>query len=83
MADGLSRVLGRKIGFIDIAPLQMEGALRAAGFPEWQVGGLIEDYAHYAKGEASAVYQTVKDVTHHEAIGFGDFLDQYKELFLK
>ena len=26
-----------------------------AGFPPWQADGIIEDHAHYRRGEASAV----------------------------
>ena len=81
MADTFSRVLGRKIVFIDVAPEQMEGALKAAGFPEWQIGGLIEDYAHYARGEAAAVYNTVSDVTNNVAAGFDQFVNDYKDVF--
>jgi uncharacterized protein YbjT (DUF2867 family) len=81
MAEIFSQILGKKISFIDVTPDQMEGAVRAAGFPEWQIGGLIEDYAHYARGEASAVYSTVKDVTGSHAISFEQFVNDYKALF--
>lgn len=81
MAEIFSRVLGREIRFIDVAPDQMEGAVRAAGFPEWQVGGLIEDYAHYARGEAAVAYHTISEVTNVEPIGFEQFVNDYKELF--
>ncbi len=81
MADTISRILKKQITFIDVSPEQMEGALRAAGFPEWQVGGLIEDYAHYARGEAAAVHSDVSDVTHNAAIGFEQFVNDYSTLF--
>ncbi len=81
MADIFSRVLGRKIMFIDVTPDQMEEAIRAAGFPEWQVKGLIEDYAHYARGEAAVIYNTVSDVTNIAPTGFEQFVNDYKELF--
>ncbi|MGN6421509.1 MAG: SDR family oxidoreductase [Pseudobacter sp.] len=81
MADVFSRVLGKKIMFIDVTPDQMEEAIRAAGFPEWQVKGLIEDYAHYARGEAAEVYDTVSDVTNMAPTGFEQFVNDYKELF--
>jgi hypothetical protein len=31
--------------------------------PAWQVEGLVEDYAHYARGEAAKVFPTVREVT--------------------
>jgi len=76
-----SKVLGKQVEFVDVTPTQMEGAVRAVGFPEWQVGGLIEDYAHYARGEASAVYHTVRDVTGHIAIRFEQFVEDHRALF--
>jgi uncharacterized protein YbjT (DUF2867 family) len=82
IADVFSRILGKQITFIDVTPEQMEGALHAARFPEWQVGGLLEDYAHYARGEAATVYPTINDVTNISATSFEQFVDDYKMLFL-
>jgi uncharacterized protein YbjT (DUF2867 family) len=82
MAEVFSRILGKQISFIDVMPEKMEGALHAARFPEWQVGGLLEDYAHYARGEAATVYSTVNDVTNIPATSFEQFVDDYKMLFL-
>ncbi|WP_205509582.1 SDR family oxidoreductase [Longitalea arenae] len=81
LAAIFSEVLGRKISFIDVSAEEMEGALRAAGFPEWQVGGLIEDYAHYARGEAAAVYNTVKAVTGSDPVSFRQFVQDHTVLF--
>lgn len=81
MADILSQVLGKQITFVDVAPAQMEETVRAAGFPEWQVGGLLEDYAHYARGEAATIFNTVQEVTGKPAIGFQQFAEDYRALF--
>jgi hypothetical protein len=45
------------------------------------VGGPIEDYAHYARGEAAALFSTIKDITGNNAIGFSQFVNEYKVLF--
>lgn len=82
LADIFTAGLGKKATFIDVSPEQMKGALQAAGFPGWQLDGLIEDYAHYARGEAAAVYTTVKEITGVPAIGFAQFVTDHKELFL-
>lgn len=82
MADIFTRVLGKPVKFINVSPQQMEGAVRAAGFPEWQVGGLIEDYAHYARGEAAVVSNTVPAVTGHASIRFEQFVQDHKALFV-
>lgn len=81
MADILSRILAKKITFINVSPEQMEGALLAAAFPDWQAKGLIEDYAHYARGEAAEIYNTVHEITGLAAIGFEQFVDDHKSFF--
>ncbi|NML40821.1 SDR family oxidoreductase [Chitinophaga sp. G-6-1-13] len=82
VADIFTKVLGKPVKFIDVSPEQMEGAVRAAGFPEWQVGGLIEDYAHYARNEAAVVSNAVPEVTGHAAISFEQFVEDYKTMFI-
>jgi uncharacterized protein YbjT (DUF2867 family) len=61
MAELLSKVLGRRVTFVDISPEAMREALLEFGFPVWQADGLIEDYAHYRRGEAAAVRSGVQD----------------------
>lgn len=81
MADTLSRILEKQIAYVDLSPEQMQGALTVAGFPAWQIGGLIEDYAHYSKGEAAGVYGTVKDITGHDPIRFEQFVQDHRTFF--
>ncbi|SHM76507.1 SDR family oxidoreductase [Chitinophaga sp. CF418] len=81
MAEILSDVLGTAVTYVELSPEQMQGALTVAGFPEWQVGGLIEDYAHYARGEAAGVFNTVKDITGRQATSFEQFAQDYKQYF--
>jgi uncharacterized protein YbjT (DUF2867 family) len=63
MASALSKAIGRPVAFIDIPPDAFGSALKAAGVPAWQADGLVEDYAHYARGEAEAVSPQVREVT--------------------
>lgn len=81
MAEKLSAALGRRIQFVDVAPEAMRGALAAAGFPDWQADGLIEDYAHYARGEASEVGTGVQDATGKPPRSFADFARDYASAF--
>ena len=55
MAEKLSHAVGREIQYIDVLPEAMREALLGVGLPLWQADGLIEDYAHYRRGEASAI----------------------------
>jgi uncharacterized protein YbjT (DUF2867 family) len=55
MAGAIAAAIGRDVAFVNVPPDAFAGALGAAGVPAWQVEGLIEDYAHYARGEAAAI----------------------------
>ena len=63
MAAKLSDALNRTITFVDVPPEAMREALSHAPMPAWQAAGLIEDYAHYHRGEAAVVTSGVEDAT--------------------
>ena len=81
MASKLSEAVGRSITFIDVPETVMHDALLALKFPEWQADGLIEDYAHYRRGEASAVSSTVRGVTGIPPRSFLAFAQDYRLAF--
>jgi uncharacterized protein YbjT (DUF2867 family) len=81
MAERLSDALGRRVEFVDVPPDAMRGALIGVGLPPWQADGLLEDYAHYRRGEASAVASGVQDVTGQAARSFADFARDYAPAF--
>ena len=60
-AERLSGAVGREIQYVDVPPQAMMEALLNVGLPRWQVDGLIEDYAHYGRGEASTLATAVQD----------------------
>ena len=81
MASLLSKVLGRPITYVDVPEAAMRDILLGLGMPEWQAEGLIEDYAHYRRGEASTLSSTVRDLTGHQPHSFEDFARDYGEMF--
>ena len=81
MADQLSTALGQHITFVDIAPEAMRQALLGFGFPTWQADGLIEDYAHYSRNEASAIESGVQDATGQLPWSFADFARDFAPAF--
>lgn len=81
MAEKLSTVLNRQIQFVDISPESMGETLASIGFPNWQADGLIEDYAHYHRGEASTVTTDIKDVTGKPPHSFEEFARDYAPAF--
>jgi uncharacterized protein YbjT (DUF2867 family) len=82
MASQLAEALGKQITFVDIPEETMRSALLSFGLPEWQADGLVEDYAHYRRGEASDVSPAVQDVTGHPPHTFVEFAGDYKHMFL-
>jgi len=63
MAAHLSHAIGRTITFVDVSAEAMREALHGTNMPAWQADGLIEDYAHYGRGEAAVVATGVQDAT--------------------
>ncbi|WP_312862743.1 NmrA family NAD(P)-binding protein [Streptomonospora salina] len=74
--DGIARALsaatGRAVTFRD-APADRFAAALAGVLPPWQIAGLVEDYAHYARGEAADVHTSVADLTGRLARDITDF----------
>lgn len=81
VATCLSQVLGREITFVDVPPEAMHQALLGMKMPAWQAEGLLEDYAHYRRGEAAAVASGVQDATGHAPRSFDAFAHDYAALF--
>ena len=76
----LSNASGRDITFAPVAPEQFAGALKGL-MPPWQLEGLLEDYAHYDRGEASAVHTSVPDLLGRPARSIEDFARDYAGAF--
>lgn len=80
IAGELSGVVGRKISFVDVPPQAMREALSGFKIPAWQADGLIEDYAHYARGEAATIAPGVQDATGQTPRSFETFARDYAAL---
>lgn len=80
IAAALSSALGRDITFIDVTPEAFAGSLQGI-LPPWQVQGLLEDYAHYRRGEAAAVSPAVTQVTGKPATDIQQFAHDYASAF--
>ncbi|WP_020672442.1 NmrA family NAD(P)-binding protein [Amycolatopsis nigrescens] len=80
IAQALSTATGREIAFHDASADQFTAALTGI-LPSWQVDGLVEDYAHYARGEAAEVHTSVTDLTGDPARDVTDFARDYAAAF--
>jgi uncharacterized protein YbjT (DUF2867 family) len=81
IAAQLSHAVGRQISFVDITPEAMKATLLSAGLPLWQADGLLEDYAHYRRDEASVIASGVKEATGGPARSFAAFARDYAPQF--
>jgi hypothetical protein len=83
MAEKLSNAVGREIDYVDVPEEAMLSALLSFGVPRWQADGLIEDYAHYRRGEASSIASGVLDATGAVPRSFGQSQSKLRELVRK
>src|SRR5262249_33879192 len=81
IATELGEAIGRTVRFESIPPEVFLAALTGAGMPKWQAEGLVEDYAHYDRGEASAVSPDVAQVTGTSPRSLRDFARDYSAAF--
>ena len=81
MAEKLSAATERTIAFADVSEDDMRHAMAGVAMPPWQIEGLIEDYAHYHRGEAAAVATGVRDATGREPRGFDAFARDHAGAF--
>ena len=81
IAAHLSIALGHEIAFVDIPPEVMRDAMTGMGMPIWQADGLVEDYAHYACGEAAAVANGIEEATGKAPHSFDTFAHDYAAMF--
>ncbi len=68
------------LGRVEV-PEAMREALLGIGFPLWQAEGLLEDYAHYRRGEAAAVTAGVRDAIGKAPRPFEEFARDHASMF--
>ena len=73
IAEILSRVLGRTIGYVPISPEQYRQAAVAAGTPEGYADALVDLNRYYLEGKASVVTPSVRQLTGRDPIPFEQF----------
>jgi uncharacterized protein YbjT (DUF2867 family) len=82
MAAELSRALNRTITFVNVPEQQFREGLRSFQMPDWQADGLLEDYAHYRRGEAAGVSNSIREVTGFAPHTFLEFARDHRAGFL-
>ena len=81
MASALSTAIGRPVAFVRRSCGRVCRCAES-GVPPWQVDGLVEDYAHYARGEAQAISPHVRDITGVDPRDVARFAKDYASAFV-
>lgn len=63
IAAALGEAAGHEVRFETVPAGAFVATLEQAGMPTWQAKGLVEDYAHYERGEAAGISGDVERVT--------------------
>jgi uncharacterized protein YbjT (DUF2867 family) len=80
IAEALTFALDRTVTFVDVPPEAFADGIQGL-LPAWQVDGLLEDYAHYRRGEAAAVSPAVAEITGTAPRSVGQFARDYAPAF--
>jgi uncharacterized protein YbjT (DUF2867 family) len=80
IAAALTAAVGRTVSFIDVPPEAFADSIRGL-LPPWQVDGLLEDYAHYRRGEAATVSPVIAEITGTAPRSIEQFARDYAAAF--
>lgn len=81
IAEKISGVAGRKIGYVDLPPAEFKKAIRSAGTPEWSADALLDLQRFYREGKASLVTNDVERLTGRKPIMLDQFVRDYAFAF--
>lgn len=81
VAEKLSAVLGRKINYINIPPLDAKKAQITAGVPQYTADALEELFTERRKGKESRVFHTMQNVFGLRPTSFEEFIIRNLPIF--
>lgn len=74
IAGRISKLTGRPVKYVDLAPKDLKQAMVAQGTPAWLADALLELQAYYTDGPGAKVTDAVRNVLGREPRSFDDFL---------
>ncbi len=81
IAEKISRVVERKISYIDLSPAEFKKATRSAGMAEWSADALLDLQRLSREGKASLVTNDIERLTRRKPISFDQFARDYTFAF--
>jgi len=80
-AEILSREVGKKISYVDIAEESARKGLKEIGMDDWFINSMMELYAIVRAGYASDLSSAVEELTGKKPISFSQFARDYADSF--
>jgi len=81
VAEKISRVVGRKISYVDLPAAELKKGILSTGTPGWSADALLDLQRLYREGKASLVTDDVERLTGHKPITFDQFARDYAFAF--
>ncbi|MBV9539322.1 MAG: SDR family oxidoreductase [Acidisphaera sp.] len=81
IAARISRLVGRKVAFVDLPEQTQRRAMLTAGMPEWQVTAVLELQEYYRTGRCATLDDTIAGLTGHPARRLDAYLSENAAAF--
>ena len=81
VAEGISRVAGREINYVDLPPVEFKKAILSTGTQEWSADALVDLQRLYREGKASLLTNDVEQLTGRKPVTFDQFARDYAFAF--
>lgn len=80
-AEVFSKVLGRKVSYVDVGPDKARESMLSGGLPDWYADALLELFAAVRAGHAGAVSPDCERVLGRAPRTLADFVAEHRALF--
>jgi len=81
VADILSNVTGKKIGYVNVSEEVTRQGMKDMGWDDWLINTTLQLFDLYRKGYAAQVSSTVEEVLGREPRSFLQFAKDYVQAF--
>jgi uncharacterized protein YbjT (DUF2867 family) len=81
VAEGISRVAGREINYVDLPPVEFKKAILSTGTQDWSADALVDLQRLYREGKASLLTDDIEQLTGRKPVTFDQFAHDYAFAF--
>ncbi len=81
-AEIMSKVLGKKIEYVNVSDEQASAGMKALGMPEWMINAMLELYCVTRAGNMAVLSPTVEKITGRKPIPFEGFVSDNRKAWM-